>query len=191
MTTLCKFSAALSQALGVPLGEVKVVVRRQRGAGLLPLAGRARQQRTMAIDAARVLVGVMVIRIEGAGTPAAAVTADIARLARLEHGAQLYVDADFILPGDFIGAVAEILAALTDAGRRERAQQWIGRIGLARGGGRMAGWIEIRGPSAEQWEDFDYAISPEDVVTIMDAAPIVRRVEVRVSALQQIAKFLS
>jgi hypothetical protein len=190
VTTFAKLYAGLSQALGIPLGEVKGVARRQRGAWFLPLAGTARPRRILAIDAARLLVGVMVMRIEGAGTPAAAVTADIERLARLEHGAQLYIDADFILPGDFIGAVAEILVALADPGRRERAQDWIGRIGLARGAGRMAGWIEIRGAAAEQWEDFDYAASPEDLAAIMEAAPIVRRVEVRALALLDVARLV-
>jgi hypothetical protein len=188
MTSFPKFSAELSGALGIPISEVRNVLRRQRNAGLLPSAVSARHQQATASDAARLLVGVMVMRLEGAGTSPAAVTADIKRLARLEHGAQLYIEADLILPGDFTGAVAEILTALADS-RRGRAEELIGRIGLARGGGRMAGWIEIRA-GADEWEDFDYAASPEDLVVITSSAPIVRQIEVRTPALQQIAGFL-
>jgi hypothetical protein len=188
MTTLTKFSVEMSQALLVPLGEVKSVAKRQREAGLiLSPTDRARQQHTTALDGARLLVGLMVTRIEGAATSAAAVTADIERLSRLQHGAQLYFDVDFILPADFTGAVAEILAALADPARRDRAQEWIRRIGLARGAGRMAGWIEVRAPEAGEREDFDYAASPEDLVAIIDAAPVVRRIEVRVASLLQLA----
>lgn len=188
MTTLSKFSMGMSQALSLPLGEVKSVAKRQREAGLLLSSpNRAQQQHTTALDAARLLVGVMVMRIEGAATRAAAVTADIQRLSRLQHGAQLYFDADFILPGDFTGAVAEIIAALADPTRRDRAQEWIGRIGLARGVGRMAGWIEVRDPEGGEWQDFDYAASPEDLAEIIDAAPVVRRIEVRIAALRQLA----
>jgi hypothetical protein len=188
MTTLTKFSVEMSQALLVPLSEVKSVAKQQREAGLiLSPTDRARQQHTTALDGARLLVGVMVMRIEGAATSAAAVTADIERLSRLQHGAQLYFDVDLILPGDFTGAVAEILAALADPARRDRAQEWIRRIGLARGAGRMAGWIEVRAPEAGEREDFDYAASPEDLVAIIDAAPVVRRIEVRVASLHQLA----
>ncbi len=190
MTTLRRFSTGMSRALGVPLSQVNSVAKRQRKAGLLSPTDQARQRRTTALGGARLLAGVMVMRIEGAATPAAAVTADIERLSRLQHGAQLYLDADFILPGDFTGAVAEILAALADPARRERAREWIGRIGLVRGGGRMAGWIEVRAPDGEEWEDFDYAASPEDLSAIMDAAPVVRRIEVRLSALLEIAELL-
>jgi hypothetical protein len=190
MTSLTKFATAMSQALGVPLGEVRSVAGRQRKAGLLSPIDRARRQRASPLDGARLLVGVMVMRIEGAATPAAAVTADIGRLSRLQHGAQLYLDTDFILPGDFTGAVAEILAALADPARRPRAREWIGRIGLMRGAGRMAGWIEVGGREAGEWEDFDYAASPEDLAEIMDAAPVVRRIEVRLSALLEMAQLL-
>lgn len=191
MATLTEFSLGMSQALGLPLGEVKSVAQQQRKAGLIvSAADRARGQRTTTLDGARLLVGVMVMRIEGAATPAAAVTADIERLARLQHGARLYFDDDFVLPEDFTGAVAEILAALADPSRRSRAQEWIGRIGLARGAGRMAGWIEVRAPGADEWEDFDYAASPDDLAEIIDAAPIVRCIEVRVAALVPLARLI-
>src|SRR5216683_3660941 len=143
MTTLAKLSAGIGAALHVPLDEVEHVAGRQREAGLIA-EGTAPKHHIGTADAARLLVGVMVMRIEGAATPAAALTADIERLTRLRHGAQLSFDHDFILPNDFTGAVAEILAALADPPRRERAQRWIGRIGIARGGGGMAGWIEAR-----------------------------------------------
>ena len=191
MTILAELSLEISQALRIPLGEVEAVARRQREAAPPPPAAAAPEQHIGAAEAARLLVGVMVMRIEGSATPAAALTADIERLARLQHGALLYLDTDFILPGDYVGAVGEILAALADPARRERAREWIGRIGVARGGGRMAGWVEVRSPQADDWEDFDYAASPEDLGAIMDAAPIVRRVEVRLSALLQIAAVLA
>ena len=191
MTMLAEFCERLSDALHVPLGEVKSVARHQRLAGLQPPAGQRRNALLSVMDGARLLVGVMVMRIEGAATSAAALTADIERLTRLKHGAQLYFDTDFILPEDYTGAVAEILSALADPCRRERARDWIGRVGLARGGGRMAGWIEVRAPEAEQWEDFDYAASPDDLVAILDGAPVVRRIEVRISALLPIAQLLA
>ena len=191
MTTLAKLSAGISDALHVPLDEIERVAGRQRDAGLIATAGPAPKRRIGAADAARLLVGVMVLRIEGAATPAAALTADIERLTGLRHGAQLYFDQDFILPDDFTGAVAEILAALADPARRERVQDWIARIGIARGGGRMAGWIEVRTPVSEAWEDFDYAASPDDLVAIVDTAPVVRRIEVTLSALLDIAACLA
>jgi hypothetical protein len=190
MITLNELTTSFSEALRVPLDEVQDVAERQCKAGLIApiLAG----QRQMSVsDGARLLVGVMVMRIEGAATPAAALTADIERLTRLKHGAQLYFDADFILPEDYTDAVAEILAALADPIRRQRARDWIGRVGLARGGGRMAGWIEVRAADAEQWEDFDYAASPDDLVAILDQAPVVRRIEVRTAALLPIAQLLA
>jgi len=190
MTTLAKLSAGISAALRVPLDEVEHVAGRQREAGLIAAEGGAPKRRIGTADAAR-LVGVMVMRIEGAATPAAALTADIERLTRLRHGAQLSFDQDFVLPDDFTGAVAEILAALADPPRRERAQRWIGRIGIARGGGGMAGWIEARTSEAEPAEDFDYAASPDDLLTILDAAPVVRRVEVRASALAAVAALMA
>ncbi len=191
MTTLAKLSAGIGAALHVPLDEVEHVAGRQREAGLIAAAGAAPKRGLGTADAARLLVGVMVMRIEGAATPAAALTADIERLTRLRHGAQLSFDHDFILPNDFTGAVAEILAALADPPRRERAQRWIGRIGIARGGGGMAGWIEARTSEAEPWEDFDYAASPDDLLTILDTAPAVRRIEVRASALVAVAALLA
>lgn len=191
MTTLAKLSAGISDALHVPLDEVERVAGRQRDAGLIAQAGSAPKRRIGAADAARLLVGVMVLRIEGAATPAAALTADIERLTGLRHGAQLYFDQDFILPEDFTGAVAGILAALADPARRERVRDWIARIGIARGGGRMAGWIEVRTPVSEAWEDFDYAASPDDLVAIVDTAPVVRQIEVRLSALMDIAAHLA
>jgi len=190
MTTLAKLSAGIGAALHVPLDEVEHVAGRQREAGLIA-EGTAPKHHIGTADAARLLVGVMVMRIEGAATPAAALTADIERLTRLRHGAQLSFDHDFILPNDFTGAVAEILAALADPPRRERAQRWIGRIGIARGGGGMAGWIEARTSEAEPWEDFDYAASPDDLLTILDTAPAVRRIEVRASALVAVAALLA
>jgi hypothetical protein len=190
MITLTELTTGLSDALRVPVEEVEDVAVRQRDAGLIANVPSSRRSLSVA-DGARLLVGVMVMRIEGAATRAPALTADIARLTSLRHGAQLYFDSDFILPEDYTGAVAEILSALADPSRRERAQDWIGRIGLARGGGRMAGWIEVRAPKAEQWEDFDYAASPDDLVAILDAAPVVRRIEVRTSALLPIAQLLA
>ena len=190
MTTLPKLTAGIGAALHVPLDEVERVAGRQREAGLIA-AGRAPKRPIGTADAARLLVGVMVMRIEGAATPTAALTADIERLTRLRHGAQLYFDQDFILPDDFTGAVAEILAALADPARRERAQRWVGRIGIARGGGGMAGWIEARTSEAEPWDDFDYAASADDLLTILDAAPVVRRIEVRASALVAVAALLA
>jgi len=191
MTTLAKLSAGIGAALHVPLDEVEHVAGRQREAGLIAAAGAAPKRGLGTADAARLLVGVMVMRIEGAAAPAAALTADIERLTRLRHGAQLYFDQDFVLPDDFTGAVTEILAALADPSRRERAQRWIGRIGIARGGGGMAGWIEARTSAAEPWEDFDYAASPDDLLTILDTAPVVRRIEVRASALVAVAALLA
>ena len=191
MTTLAKLTAGISAALRVPLDEVEHVAGRQREAGLIAAAGEAPKRRIGTADAARLLVGVMVMRIEGAATLPAALTADIERLTRLRHGAQLAFDHDFILPDDFIGAVAEILAALADPPRRERAERRIGRIGIARGGGGMAGWIEARPSEAEPWEDFDYAASPDDLLTILDTAPAVRRIEVRASALAEVAALLA
>ena len=190
MISLSELTTGFSEALRVPLGEVEDVAERQWRAGLIApiLPGRKRMS---VADGARLLVGVMVMRIEGAATPAAALTADIERLTRLKHGAQLYFDADFILPEDFTAAVAEILSALADPSRRERARDWIGRVGLARGGGRMAGWIEVRASDAEQWEDFDYAASPDDLLAILDEAPVVRRIEVRTAALLPIAQLLA
>ena len=190
MTTLPKLTAGIGAALHVPLDEVERVAGRQREAGLIA-AGWAPKRPIGTADAARLLVGVMVMRIEGAATPTAALTADIERLTRLRHGAQLYFDQDFILPDDFTGAVAEILAALADPARRERAQRWVGRIGIARGGGGMAGWIEARTSEAEPWDDFDYAASADDLLTILDAAPVVRRIEVRASALVAVAALLA
>jgi signal transduction histidine kinase len=191
MTTLSQFSTGMSQALSLPLGEIRSVARRQREAGFFPPpADRPRQRHITSLDGARLLVGVMVMRIEGAATRAAAVTADIERLSRLQHGAQLYFDADFVLPADFTGAVAEILAALADPARRVRVLDWIGRIGLARGAGRMAGWIEVRARDVGQWEDFDFAASPEDLAAIIDAAPMVRRIEVRLRALLPLADLI-
>lgn len=191
MTTLGEFCERLSDALHVPLGEVKSVAKRQRSAGLQAPAGPGAKTPLSVMDGARLLVGVMVMRIEGAATKAKALTADIERLTHLSHGALLYLDEDFILPEDFIGAVGEILAALGDSARRERVRGWIGQIGLARGAGRMAGWIEVRSPTAEEWEDFDFAASAEDVVAIVDAAPVVRRIEVRPAALGQVAAALA
>ncbi len=190
MTTLAEFCERLSDALHVPLGEVKSVARHQRLAGLQPPGGRRAGAPLSVMDGARLLVGVMVMRIEGAATKAKALTADIERLTHLSHGALLYLDEDFILPEDFIGAVGEILAALGDGARRERIRSWIGQIGLARGAGRMAGWIEVRSPGAEEWEDFDFAASAEDVVAIVEDAPVVRRIEVRPSALGKVAAAL-
>lgn len=190
MTTLATLTAGISAALQVPRAEVERVAGRQREAGLLAAAASPKR-RLGAVDAARLLVGVMVMRIEGAATPAPALTADIERLTRLRHGAQLYFDQDFILPDDFTGAVAEILAALADPSRRERAERWIGRVGIARGGGAMAGWIEARNAEAEPSDDFDYAASPDDLLTILDTAPVVRRIEVRASALVAVAALLA
>src|SRR5216683_2757105 len=190
MTTLAKLTAGIGAALHVPLDEVEHVAGRQREAGLIA-AGAAPKRGLGTADAARLLVGVMVMRIEGAAAPAAALTADIERLTRLRHGAQLYFDQDFVLPDDFTGAVTEILAALADPSRRERAQRWIGRIGIARGGGGMAGWIEARTSEAEPSDDFDYAASPDDLLTILDTAPAVRRIEVRASALVAVAALLA
>ncbi len=184
MMTLAKLSAGIGEALHVPLEEVERVARRQREAGLI---GPGRQRRDGAADAARLLAGVMVMRIEGAATPAKALTADLERLGRLRHGAPLYFDEDFILPDEFIAAVAAILAGLADPKRRERVREWIARIGIARGGGRMAGWIEVRTALSEAWEDFDYAASPDDLVVIVDTAPVVRQIEVRLAALDAIA----
>src|SRR5260370_37808968 len=127
MTTLAKLSAGIGAALHVPLDEVEHVAGRQREAGLIAAAGAAAKQRIGTADAARLLVGVMVMRIEGAATPAAALTADIERLTRLRHGAQLYFDQDFVLPDDFTGAAAAILPALADPPRRDRAEPLIGR----------------------------------------------------------------
>jgi hypothetical protein len=87
--------------------------------------------------------------------------------------------------------VAEILSALADPARCARAQDWIGRIGLARGRGRMAGWTEVRASEADRWEDFDYAASPDDLVAILESAPVVRRIDVRISALLPIARVLA
>jgi hypothetical protein len=190
MITLNELTTGFSEALRVPLDEVQDVAERQHRAGLIApvLAG---QRHMSAADGARLLVGLMVMRIEGAATPAAALTADIERLTRLKHGAQLYFDEDFILPEDYTDAVAEILSALADPTRSARARDWIGRIGLARGAGRMAGWIEVRAAAAEQWEDFDYAASPDDLVAILDQAPLVRRIEVRTAALLPIAQLLA
>jgi hypothetical protein len=190
MITLNELTTGFSEALRVPLDEVQDVAARQHQAGLIAPVQPGRKRMSVA-DGARLLVGVMVMRIEGAATSAAALTADIERLTRLKHGAQLYFDTDFILPEDYTGAVAEILSALADPYRRQRARDWIGRVGLARGGGRMAGWIEVRAPEAEQWEDFDYAASPDDLVVILDGAPVVRRIEVRISALLPIAQLLA
>ena len=191
MTMLAQFCERLSGALLVPLGEVKSVAKRQRLAGLQPPAGARRNVPLSVMDGARLLVGVMVMRIEGAATKAKALTADIERLTHLRHGALLYLDDDFILPEDFIGAVGEILAALADGARRKRVEAWIGQIGLARGAGRMAGWIEVRSPTAQEWEDFDFAASVEDVVAIVEVAPVVRRIEVRPSALGEVAAALA
>jgi hypothetical protein len=189
MATRTEFLQRVSAALQVPLAEVRSVAqRRSRGATHVRGARAAKQAST--IDAARLLLAVMMVRIEGAATQAAAVMADIERLTLLRHGAQLYFDADFILPEDFIGAVAEILAALADPARLERAQDWIGRIGIARGGGRVAGWIEVRAAQSEEWEDFDYAATPEDMIAIL-AAPIARRVEVTAAALREISDALT
>jgi hypothetical protein len=190
MMTLTELTSGLSDALRVPLDEVQDVAERQRDAGVITTP-RPSQRRMSAADGARLLVGVMVMRIEGAQTPAAALTADIERLTRLRHGALLYFDDDFILPEDYTGAVAEILSALADPARCARAQDWIGRIGLARGGGRLAGWIEVRASEADRWEDFDYAASPDDLVAILESAPVVRRIDVRVSALLPIARLLA
>jgi hypothetical protein len=190
MITLTELTTGLSDALRVPLDEVLNVAERQREAGLIAPAQPCGKRMSVA-DGARLLTGVMVTRIEGAATPLAAVTADIERLTRLRHGALLYFDADFILPEDYTGALAEILAALADPARCARAQEWIGRVGLARGAGRMAGWIEVCARNGEQWEDFDYAASPDDLTAILDAAPMVRRIEVRLAALVPIARLIA
>lgn len=192
MTTSAELATVIGNALRIPLGEVRSVARRQRMVSPRP-AGRVAPGRGTigALEAGRLLVDVMVMRIEGPTTPAATLIADIERLTRLRHGAPLYFDADFILPDDFIGAIGEILAAFADPGRRDRAEAWIGRVGLARGAGRMAGWVEVRASAEEEWEDFDYAASGEDLITILDRAPIVRRVEVRMAALREIAGALA
>jgi hypothetical protein len=189
MTTQSELLQQMSAALQVPLAEVKRVTRR-RSRTTTPRRGARAAKQANPVDTARLLLAVMMVRIEGAATRAGAVMADIERLTLLRHGAQLYFDADFILPEDFIGAVAEIFAALADPARRERAQEWIGRIGIARGGGRVAGWIEVRASESEEWEDFDYAAAPEDLIAIL-AAPIVRRVEVTAAALRKIARALA
>src|SRR6266849_6758775 len=72
MTTLAKLSAGIGAALHVPLDEVEHVAGRQREAGLIAAEGAPKRGLGTA-DAARLLVGVMVMRIEGAATPAAAV----------------------------------------------------------------------------------------------------------------------
>lgn len=190
MITFNELAIGLSDALRVPLDEVQDVAECQSEAGLIAPIPPAPKRMSVS-DGARLLVGVMVMRIEGAATPAAALTADIERLTRLRHGAALYFDQDLILPEDYTGAVTEILSALADPSRRQRAQDWIGRIGLARGGGRMAGWIEVRAPEAEHWEDFDYAASPDDLLAIVETAPVVRRIEVRVPALIPVARLLA
>jgi hypothetical protein len=190
MTGIAEFEARISEALRIPPDEVASVARCQRAAGLQPAPECLMGSEVTAFDVARLLVGVMVMRIEGAATSAAALTADIGRLTSLRHGANLYLDSDFILPEDFIGAVAEILAALGDGRRRERAQNWIPQIGIARGAGRMAGWVEVR-TGGDAWEDFDYAASAQDTQAILDTAPVVRRVEVRTAALLPIAQALA
>src|SRR5258708_39449801 len=111
MTTLAKLSAGISAALHVPLDEVEHVAGRQREAGLIAAAGGAPKRRIGTAGAARLLVGVVVMRIEGAAAPAAALTADIERVPRLRHGAGLYFDQDFGLPHDFTRPGAEVLAA--------------------------------------------------------------------------------
>src|SRR5258708_19899356 len=98
MTTLAKLTAGISAALHVPLDEVEHVAGRQREAGLIAAAGAAPKRGLGTADAARLLVGVMVMRIEGAATPAAALTADIQRLTRLRHGAQPSLHPAFTLP---------------------------------------------------------------------------------------------
>jgi hypothetical protein len=187
MSTLVEFAEKIGDALHIPLQEVKDVARRQRLAHLPRSAGRGKAAEASLADAALLLAGVMVMRIERPATRAAALTADIVRLTRLRHGAALYFDVDFILPDDFVGAVGEILAAFADPARRERAREWIGRIGIVRGGGCMAGWIEVRRSEADPWEDFDYAASADDVIAIVETARILRRVEVKASALALIA----
>jgi hypothetical protein len=190
MATLGEFCTTISETLQVPLDEVKDIVRWQRQSGLQPATMRGRGSEISAAEGARLLACVMVARIEGPATRAPALTADIARLTRLRHGALLYFDADFVLPDDFAGAVGEILTALADPARRNRVVEWIGRIGLALGAGRMAGWIESRNSIADQWEDFDYAATAEDMIAIIENASMVRRVEVKTSALMKIAEAL-
>jgi hypothetical protein len=190
MATRIELFRRMSEALTVPLAEVRDVARREKLADT-PSPSQAKGRQATMADAARLLVGIMVMRIEGAAARAKAVMADIDRMTRLRHGAQLYFDADLILPEDFIGAVGEILAALADPRRCERARDWIGRIGIARGAGRMAGWIEVHAAGEDQWEDFDYAASAEDMITIIAEAPMVRRIEVTMTALAEIGRALT
>ncbi len=192
MATFTLLATLMNGMLGIPIKEIKQVARHQRVAGLTPHRRRGRSARQLTIvDGARLLVGVMVTQIEGSTTQVASLMQDIVRLSRLHHGAPLYFDQDFILSDNFVEAVGEILRALADPARRDRACDWISGIGIMLGAGRMGAWVEVRSSGQAEWEDFDYAIDPDDLVFILETAPMMRSVELKTAALMEIAVLLA
>ena len=192
MVALTPLATLMNRLLGIPIKEIKQVARREFNAGLAPQRRRGRSARQFTVvDGARLLVGVLVTQIEGSAAQVASLMQDIARLSRLHHGAPLYFDRDFILSGNFVEAVGDLLRALADPARRDRARGWIGGIGIMLGGSRMGAWIEVRSQGETEWEDFDYAIDPDDLVFIVETAPMMRSVELKTAALMEIAMLLA